>query len=98
MSGFRDWLGSRFCQWSDYAIPRQAGRLSTALHRLLFRRFTHGSNLTVWGWTQVRLYWDGEITLGNDCRIISSASRSNMSVYCHTRLASFGRLPSATTS
>lgn len=92
MSGFREWLASQFCQWRDYAIPRQTGRLSTAFYRLLFNRFTHGSNLTVWGWTQVRIHWEGEISLGDGCRIISSAVRSNMGLYCRTRLASFGRL------
>lgn len=72
-------LRKRFATWllafHDYAFQRQVGRISLLFYRLLYSAFEYGANLTAWGWSIVRIYWNGSITLGDDCVIISSVSR-----------------------
>lgn len=65
------------------------GKIYVLLYRFLFVRFQIGKNSKVWGKIYVVLYGNGRISIGDNCRIVSSAIRSGMSIFSKAKFTAY---------
>lgn len=64
-----------------YVLPAIIGKFNILFYKLLYPGFVIGKSCQIWGKIEVVLYGNGHLSLGNQCRIVSSRLRSGLTLF-----------------
>lgn len=72
-----------------YTIPQWLGRASLLCNRFHYPEFHVGQGARIWGRFMVVMYGHGDITVGENLRMISQAERSGLILYSPCKLTTY---------